>query len=71
MLSESQRTVYASAVESLKKRFRPIDIEELRGHEFKQQGVSLGFRPAEDVALQCSYSDTSIVWSTPTNYCGN
>ena len=37
MLPESRRTAYASAVESLKNRFRPIDIEELRGLEFIQR----------------------------------
>ena len=37
MLPESERKVYASAVGTLKKRFRPIDIEELRGLEFNQK----------------------------------
>ena len=37
MFPASQRTSYPSAVESLRKRFRPIDIEELRGLEFHQK----------------------------------
>ena len=37
MLPESERKAYASAVEILKKRFRTIDIEELRGLEFNQK----------------------------------
>ena len=36
MLPESERKVYASVVGTLKRRFRPIDIEELRGLEFNQ-----------------------------------
>ena len=37
MLPESERKAYTSAIEALKKRFRPIDIEELRGLEFNQK----------------------------------
>ena len=37
MLPESERKVYTSAVGTLKKRFRPIDIEELGGLEFNQK----------------------------------
>ena len=37
MLPESERKVYGSVVETLKKRFRAIDIEELRGLEFNQK----------------------------------
>ena len=37
MLPESERKAYASAVETLKKRFGPIDIEELRGLEVNQK----------------------------------
>ena len=33
---ESERKVYASVVETRKKRFRPTDIEELRGLEVNQ-----------------------------------
>ena len=36
-LSESERGTYSSAVEALKKRFKPIDIEELRSLEFHQK----------------------------------
>lgn len=37
MLSEEERKSYDGAVKALKKRFRPIDIEELRGIEFHQK----------------------------------
>ena len=37
LLSESERGTYASAVKALKKRFKPIDIEELRSLEFHQK----------------------------------
>ena len=37
MLPESECKAYVSVVETLKKRFRPIDIEELRGLEFNQK----------------------------------
>ena len=37
MLPESERKAYTSAIEALKKRFRPIDIKELRGLEFNQK----------------------------------
>ena len=37
MLPESERKAYGPAVETLKKRFRPIDIKELRGLEFNQK----------------------------------
>ena len=37
MLPESERKAYASAVETLKKRFRSIDTDELRGLEFNQK----------------------------------
>ena len=37
MLPVSERQDYKSAAESLRKRFRPIDIEELRGLEFHQK----------------------------------
>ena len=37
MLPESERKAYVSVVETLKKRFRPIDIEELRGLELNQR----------------------------------
>lgn len=34
MLPEAERTSYDEAIKALKKRFRPVDIEELRGLEF-------------------------------------
>ena len=37
LLPASERGTYASAVEALKKRFKPIDIEELRSMEFHQR----------------------------------
>ena len=37
MLTEEERKSYDLAVKALKKRFRPIDIEELRGLEFHQK----------------------------------
>ena len=37
MLPESERKAYASAVETLKKRFRHIDTEEFRGLKFNQK----------------------------------
>ena len=36
-MSESERGTYASALKALKKRFKPIDIEELRSLEFHQK----------------------------------
>ena len=36
MLPEKDRQKYDLAVVALKKRFRPVDIEELRGIEFHQ-----------------------------------
>ncbi len=37
MLPEQQRATYKLATQALRKRFRPIDIEELRGIEFHQK----------------------------------
>ena len=37
MLTEEERKSYDLAVKALKKRFRPNDIEELRGLEFHQK----------------------------------
>lgn len=37
MLPEKERKTYDDAVQKLKKRFRPIDIEELKGIEFHQK----------------------------------
>ena len=37
MLPESERKAYVSAVETLKRGFRPIDIEKFRGLEFNQK----------------------------------
>ena len=37
MLSEEERKSYDEAIKVLKKRFRPIDIEELRGLEFHRK----------------------------------
>ena len=37
LLPVNERVTYASAVEALKKRFKPIDIEELRSMEFHQR----------------------------------
>ena len=37
MLPDEERSTYNSAVQKLKKRFRPIDIEELKGIEFHQK----------------------------------
>ena len=36
MLPEGDKTSYTAAVEALKKRFQPVDIEELRSLEFHQ-----------------------------------
>ena len=37
LLSEDERLTYDKAVQVLRKRFKPIDIEELRGIEFNQR----------------------------------
>ena len=37
LLSESDRHTHSAAVDALKKRFKPIDIEELRSLEFHQR----------------------------------
>ena len=37
LLSEDERSTYDKAVQALRKRFKPIDIEELRGIEFNQK----------------------------------
>ena len=37
LLSKSDRRTYSAAVDALKKRFKPIDIEELRSLEFHQR----------------------------------
>ena len=36
LLSEDERSTYEKVVNALRKRFKPIDIEELRGMEFNQ-----------------------------------
>ena len=37
LLSEDERSTYDKAVQALRERFKPIDIDELRGIEFKQK----------------------------------
>ena len=37
LLSEDERSTYDKAIKALRKRFKPIDIEELRGIEFNQE----------------------------------
>ena len=37
VMPDSERTEYTSAIEKLKKHFRPMDIEELQGLEFNQR----------------------------------
>ena len=37
LLSEDERSTYDKAVQALGKRFKPINIEELRGIEFNQK----------------------------------
>ena len=37
MMPDGTKKVYSAAVEYLKKRFKPVDIEELKGMEFHQK----------------------------------
>jgi hypothetical protein len=50
LLTPEQRGKYAEAVAALKSRFKPVDIEELRGMEFHQ--LMQGEESVEKLGLQ-------------------